>query len=221
MSRPSVVFQDAGRLAQAADSAVVSARLRAAPELDMSCSRYSLPTLSSSRQKQRSAEVSIPDDVSRIAQMSAAARIRQEARGKRRAASGQRPSALFGSTFEAARALRETRTARGYHSEQLVQRERRDAERQETRLARSALAMQQSINVALGREEMLERVELSRPSPWAQANGDRHRFQVNWPNGIALPTLPDKWSGPGVGAYGSSTSHIKFDAPLSSGKHGS
>jgi hypothetical protein len=126
-----------------------------------------------------------------------------------------KPTSLFGANFaaEAERRRRVETEQAGFRGERMQRRLLHESQRQSMRLSRSHLALSMSLAVEQGCEERARDRRLERASPWVNNNAgaNRHLYQINWCDrtGAPLPTIPRRWSGPGPGAYGASTSFVK------------
>lgn len=207
------------RGAAAVESFFADSQAGAAP-LELSLSRLSLPTLSSARNT-KSNEVPVPAALEELKKLTPRQRIKKEFALKHQAVHHQRPSSLFGREYEQEIRKREALSSRqGAVSQQAAEKKKRDEEFMDLRLSRSALALNQSMAVLSGMEEKIPDPKLARPSPWVNNNNgsNRHLFQTCTSNhfhegAIVMPAVPDRWQGPGVGAYGKSTSFLKLEVP--------
>lgn len=211
---------------------------------ELSVTRFSLPTLSSARRPQQAAaqqqqrhgaagsgsttprpsevtsgDVGIPQIVEQIQNLTPRERVKLEFSLQHRFTSRQKPTHLFGSTFDKeAERRRAVESLQGFKNEQTMKKTERHEARQSLRLSRSDLALSMSQAVELGREERAVDAAAKRPSPWVknEAGADRHKYQVNWPDrsGAPMPTVPQKWSAPGPGSYGNSTLFSRYDPKL-------
>ena len=166
-----------------------------------------------------SSTVKIPDEIEQFQKLTPRQRIQLEFKLQHKSSSKQPPSHLFGSTFEREAAKRSEQQSReGFRNEQMKRKLERQEQRQSLRLSRSNLAMSMSLALEKGLEEKVADPKLKRPSPWVknEYGADRHKFQVNWPDrsGAPLPTIPQKWSAPGPGAYTLDRTFGKYDEKL-------
>lgn len=208
------------------------------PQLSPSANRFTLPTLSSARNKNNnntnnsknatttlrpsevtSGDVGIPSLVEQIQKLTPRERIKLEFNLHHRAADLAKPSHLFGSTFDKESEKRNTlESQHGVKNAQIAKKLERAESRQSLRLSRSTLAMSMSLAVERGEEEKTVSAADKRPSAWVKndAGADRHKFQVNWPDrsGAPMPSVPQKWSAPGPGSYGGSRMYENYDEKL-------
>ena len=166
-----------------------------------------------------SSHIKIPDEIEQFQKLTPRQRIKLEFKLQNKVSAKQRPSHLFGSSFDREAAKRtDLQSREGFRNDQLKRKTERDELRQSLRLSRSNLAMSMSLAIEKGVEEKAPDPKLARPSPWVknEYGADRHKFQVNWPDrsGAPLPTIPQKWSAPGPGAYQLDTTFGKFDGKL-------